>query len=34
MKKLVEDSIKLAQDPFGNYAIQQAFENWDAEICQ
>lgn len=34
MKKLVENAMELAQNPYGNYAIQQAFEYWDKEICQ
>ena len=34
MRKLVDNSIELSQNPYGNYAIQQAFENWSAEICQ
>lgn len=34
MQKLVANAIELAQNPYGNYAIQQAFEHWDKEICQ
>jgi uncharacterized protein with ATP-grasp and redox domains len=33
MSKLIANAIELAQNPYGNYAIQQAFENWDKEIC-
>ena len=33
MGKLKANAIELAQNPYGNYAIQQAFENWDREIC-
>lgn len=34
MGKLISNAIELAQNPYGNYAIQQAFEHWDKEICQ
>jgi hypothetical protein len=34
MGKLIANAIELAQNPYGNYAIQQAFEYWDMEICQ
>ena len=34
MQKLVAHAIELAQNPYGNYAIQQAFQFWDEEICQ
>lgn len=34
MKILVENAIELAQNPYGNYAIQKAFEFWDKEMCQ
>lgn len=33
MKKLVANAIELAQNPYGNYAIQQAFDFWDADLC-
>jgi hypothetical protein len=33
MKILVKNAIVLAQDPYGNYAIQQVFEHWGKEIC-
>lgn len=33
MGKLITNAIELAQNPYGNYAIQQAFEHWDREIC-
>lgn len=33
MGKLIANAIELAQNPYGNYAIQQAFEFWDKEIC-
>ena len=33
MGKLIANAIELAQNPSGNYAIQQAFEHWDKEIC-
>eukprot|EP00347_Sterkiella_histriomuscorum_P024135 403332189 len=34
MGKLVANAIELAQNPYGNYAIQQSFEHWDKELCQ
>lgn len=34
MGKLIANAIELAQNPYGNYAIQQVFEHWDKEICQ
>ena len=33
MTKLTSNAIELAQNPYGNYAIQQAFEYWDKETC-
>mmetsp|Transcript_42593 Transcript_42593/g.40857 ORF Transcript_42593/g.40857 Transcript_42593/m.40857 type:complete len:208 (-) Transcript_42593:485-1108(-) len=32
MSKLMVNSIELAQNPYGNYAIQQVFEHWDKQI--
>jgi hypothetical protein len=34
MKKLVANATELAQNHFGNYALQQAFSYWDKEMCQ
>ena len=34
MGKLIANAIELAQNPYGNYALQQAFEHWDKEIVQ
>jgi hypothetical protein len=34
MTKIVKHAIELAQNPYGNYAIQQCFDYWDAVQCQ
>jgi Pumilio-family RNA binding repeat len=34
MTKIVKHAIELAQNPYGNYAIQQCFDFWEAEQCQ
>lgn len=34
MGKLMQNAIELSQNQYGNYAIQQAFEFWDNDICQ
>lgn len=33
-RKLIENAILLIQNPFGNYALQSAFESWSMEFIQ
>jgi len=34
IKKIKDNIMELAQNPFGNYAIQEAFMNWDRDYVQ
>lgn len=31
---LTEHAVKLVQNPYGNYAVQQAIETWDIKHCE
>lgn len=33
MKKVVENAIKIASDPFGNYAITEIVTQWPTNVC-
>lgn len=33
MKKVAENAIKIATDPFGNYAITEIVTQWPTDVC-
>jgi len=34
MNELTKNAIALAQNPYGNYSLQVAFDNWTIEECR
>lgn len=34
MQKLADNVIDLVQNPYGNYAVTEVINNWDAELCK
>lgn len=33
MNKIAENVIELVQNPYGNYAVTEVINHWDAEVC-
>ena len=34
MQKLADNVIDLVQNPYGNYAVTEVINNWEADICK